>query len=61
MEHRPFAAVGWMLTLLGVILVALPCLARLAPGVERLHWYLVYIYFGDMLRTRSTPMSPPGC
>jgi len=55
-EYRPFAAVGWMLILLGVLLVAFPYLARLAPSVERLPWYIVYIYRSDGFMFATSPL-----
>jgi hypothetical protein len=55
-EYRPFAAMGWMLILLGVLLVALPYLAKLVPSVERLPWYIVYVYRSDGFVFATSPL-----
>jgi len=55
-EFRPLAAMGWMLILVGVLLVALPYLARLAPSVERLPWYIVYVYRSDGFTFATSPL-----
>jgi hypothetical protein len=55
-EYRPFAAMGWILILLGVLLVALPYLARLVPSVERLPWYIVYVYRSDGFVFATSPL-----
>jgi hypothetical protein len=55
-EYRPFAAVGWILILLGVLFVALPYLARLVPSVERLPWYIVYVYRSDGFMFATSPL-----
>jgi len=55
-EYRPFAAMGWILILLGVLLVALPYLARLVPSIERLPWYIVYVYKSDGFMFATSPL-----
>jgi len=55
-EYRPFAAMGWILILLGVLFVALPYLARLVPSVERLPWYIVYVYRSDGFMFATSPL-----
>ena len=55
-EFRPLVAMGWMLILVGVLLVALPYLARLAPSVERLPWYIVYVYRSDGFTFATSPL-----
>jgi len=55
-EYRPFAAMGWILILLGVLLVALPYLARLVPSIERLPWYIVYVYRSDGFMFATSPL-----
>jgi len=48
--------VGWILILLGVLFVALPYLARLVPSVERLPWYIVYVYRSDGFMFATSPL-----
>ena len=55
-EYRPFAAMGWILILLGVLFVALPYLARLVPSIERLPWYIVYVYRSDGFMFATSPL-----
>jgi hypothetical protein len=55
-DYRPFAAMGWILILLGVLFVALPYLARLVPSVERLPWYIVYVYRSDGFVFATSPL-----
>lgn len=55
-EYRPFAAMGWILILLGVLFVALPYLARMVPSVERLPWYIVYVYRSDGFMFATSPL-----
>ena len=55
-EYKSLASVGWMLILLGVLFVALPYLVRLAPSVERLPWYIVYIYRSTGLMFATSPL-----
>jgi len=55
-EYKSLASVGWMLILLGVLFVALPYLARLAPSIERLPWYIVYIYRSNGFMFATSPL-----
>ena len=55
-EYKSLASVGWMLILLGVLFVALPYLVRLAPSVERLPWYIVYIYRSNGFMFATSPL-----
>lgn len=55
-EYGPYTALGWMLILLGALFVALPYLSRLAPGVERLPWYIVYVYRSDGFTFATSPI-----
>jgi hypothetical protein len=55
-EYRPFMALGWMLILLGIIFVTLPYLARLVPSIERLPWFVVYIYRSDGFYFATSPL-----
>lgn len=49
-------ALGWMLILLGIIFVTLPYLARLVPSIERLPWFVVYIYRSDGFYFATSPL-----
>lgn len=55
-EYRLFTALGWTLILLGVLFVALPYLSRLVPSMERLPWYIVYVYRSDGFYFATSPL-----
>jgi hypothetical protein len=55
-EYRPFMALGWMLILLGIIFVALPYIIRLIPSVERLPWFIVYVYRSNGFYFATSPL-----
>jgi hypothetical protein len=55
-EYRPFTALGWMLILLGIIFVALPYIIRLIPSVERLPWFIVYVYRSNGFYFATSPL-----
>jgi hypothetical protein len=55
-EYRPFTALGWTLILLGVLFVVLPYLSRLVPNMERLPWYIVYVYRSDGFYFATSPL-----
>ena len=55
-EYRPFTTLGWTLILLGVLFVALPYLSRLVPSLERLPWYIVYVYRSDGFYFATSPL-----
>ncbi|MFQ6053469.1 MAG: hypothetical protein ACE5OO_04475 [Candidatus Bathyarchaeia archaeon] len=44
LSYRPFTALGLLLIISGVILVALPFIARHIRGLEGLPWILVWVY-----------------
>lgn len=43
-SYRPFTALGLLLIVSGIILVALPVLARHLPSLDRFPWFLVWVY-----------------
>ena len=43
-EYSPFTSMGWILILLGVIFVALPYITRVMPSIERIPWFILYVY-----------------
>lgn len=55
-SYRPFTLLGLVLIVSGVILVALPLLARHLPSLERLPWILVWIYRRDGFYFITSPL-----
>jgi hypothetical protein len=47
---------GWVLILVGVLFVALPYLSRVIPGVERVPWYIIYVYRRDGFYFATSPL-----
>lgn len=54
--YRPFTVLGLLLIISGVILVALPLLARHLPSLERLPWILVWVYRRDGFYFITSPL-----
>ena len=54
--YREFTALGWFLILLGVIFVALPYIARTVPSVERLPWFILWVYRRDGFYFATSPL-----
>lgn len=55
-EYTPFTSMGWMLILLGAIFVALPYLSRMIPDIERIPWFILYIYKRDGFYFATSPL-----
>jgi hypothetical protein len=47
---------GFLLILSGVVLVALPLVARNLPSIEKLPWMLVGVYRGDSFYFITSPL-----
>lgn len=54
--YSPFTVLGLLLIISGVILVALPLLARHLPSLERLPWILVWVYRRDGFYFITSPL-----
>ncbi|MBN2335403.1 hypothetical protein JXL21_07555 [Candidatus Bathyarchaeota archaeon] len=53
--YREFSALGWVLILLGLLFVALPYVMKVAPSVERLPWYIIWVYRRDGFYFATSP------
>jgi hypothetical protein len=47
---------GWILILLGVIFVALPYLARFIPNVEKIPWWILWVYRSNGFTFATSPI-----
>ena len=47
---------GWILILLGVIFVALPYLARVIPNVEKIPWWILWVYRSNGFTFATSPI-----
>ncbi len=54
--YRPLASLGWMLIILGAILVALPALVKLVPSMEGLPWWIIWVYRSDGFTFATSPL-----
>ncbi|MCW3991473.1 MAG: hypothetical protein NWE79_02105 [Candidatus Bathyarchaeota archaeon] len=55
-SYRPLTMLGLLLIVSGVILVALPIVARQLPSLERLPWILVWVYRRDGFYFITSPL-----
>ena len=54
--YREFTALGWVLIVLGILFVAMPYVARFVPSVERLPWYILWVYRRDGFYFATSPL-----
>jgi len=54
--YRPFTVLGLLLIVSGVVLVALPFLARHLPSLDELPWILVWVYRRDGFYFVTSPL-----
>ena len=54
--YRPFTVLGLLLIVCGFILVALPFIARHLPSLERLPWFIVWVYRRDGFYFITSPL-----
>lgn len=54
--YRPLASLGWMLIILGAILVTLPALVKLVPRMEGLPWWIIWVYRSDGFTFATSPL-----
>lgn len=47
---------GWILILLGIIFVAMPYLARVIPNVDRIPWWILWVYRSDGFTFATSPL-----
>lgn len=47
---------GWLLILVGALLVALPYISRLIPNVERIPWFILYVYRREGFYFATSPI-----
>lgn len=55
-EYTPFTSMGWILIILGAILVALPYFSRMVPNIERIPWFILYVYRRDGFYFATSPI-----
>ena len=47
---------GWILILLGIIFVAMPYIARVVPDIDRIPWWILWVYRSDGFYFATSPI-----
>jgi len=55
-EYTPFQSMGWILIILGVIFVALPYISRIIPNIERIPWWILWVYRSNGFTFATSPL-----
>jgi hypothetical protein len=55
-DYQPFTLVGIALIVIGVILVALPFVARYIPSLEKLPWIIIWVYKSNGFIFATSPL-----
>jgi hypothetical protein len=55
-DYQPFTLVGIALIVIGVILVALPFVARHIPSLEKLPWIIIWVYKSNGFLFATSPL-----
>ncbi|MFC1803448.1 hypothetical protein ACFL0D_05720 [Thermoproteota archaeon] len=55
-EYTPFLSMGWILILLGIILVSLPYITRIVPDIEKIPWWILWVYKRDGFYFATSPL-----
>lgn len=55
-SYRSLTMLGLLLIISGVVLIALPIVARRLPSLERLPWILVWVYRRDSFYFITSPL-----
>jgi hypothetical protein len=55
-SYRPFELLGILFIVCGIILIALPFIARNMPSLENLPWILIWVYRSDGFFFVTSPL-----
>lgn len=55
-NYSPFTSLGWILIVLGVLFVALPYLVRVFPSIDRVPWWVLWVYKRDGFYFATSPL-----
>jgi hypothetical protein len=55
-DYQPFALIGIALIIVGIIMVALPFIARHVPGLEKLPWIIIWVYKSNGFIFATSPL-----
>lgn len=54
--YRPIASLGWMLIIVGFVLVALPTIVRFLPRLDRIPWWIIWVYRSNGFTFATSPI-----
>lgn len=54
--YRPFTTMGTLLIIIGILLVALPVIARRIPNIEEIPWFILWVYRSDGFTFATSPL-----
>lgn len=55
-SYRPFTTLGLIFIICGVVLIALPFIARSLPNLEKMPWILIWVYRSDGFYFITSPL-----
>lgn len=55
-SYRPFTTLGLVFIVCGIILIALPFIARSMPSLEKMPWILIWVYRSDGFYFVTSPL-----
>lgn len=54
--YRPFTTMGWILIICGALLVLLPVISRSLPNIDRIPWFILWVYRRDGFYFATSPL-----
>jgi hypothetical protein len=54
--YKPYSVIGWFLIIMGIIFVTIPYLTKVIPNIERLPWFIIYVYKKDGFFFATSPL-----
>ena len=54
--YKPFSVMGWFLVLIGILFIIFPYLIKIMPDIEKLPWFIVFIYKLDGFYFVTSPI-----
>jgi hypothetical protein len=54
--YKPFSLMGWLLVIMGILFIIFPYIIKLIPSIEKLPWFIVFIYKRDGFYFVTSPI-----
>ena len=55
-SYRPFTLLGVIFIVCGIVLIALPFIARYFPSLDRIPWFIIWVYRSDGFVFVTSPL-----